>query len=246
MTTIAVVRGADEFLSAQQKKLERLDREIADAKAGAKSKVSRAAAARYLDMSLTTLGELMKAGKGPPFVKNEAASAAMNQHIHFPWPELVAWDQARTTYNSPKQREQLEEESKRVALRRQLADLEAQAAALRKALRESGDRRIMAFGGLPSIAEPHPWIFDGTRLQGHALIVSEEVLEAGEIIWLSLDEALQEDWADLSQHEHFTEIYVGVLNNATQVAQSQHRRWRLIAEADKARTTDNRAIRRDL
>ena len=246
MTTITVARGADEFLSAQQKKLERLDREIADAKAGAKSKVSRAAAARYLDMSLTTLGELMKAGKGPPFVKNEAASAAMNQHIHFPWQDLVAWDQARTTYNSPEQREQLEEESKRVALRRQLADLEAQAAALRKALRESGDRRIMAFGGLPSITEPHPWIFDGTRLQGHALIVSEEVLEAGEIIWLSLDEALQEDWADLSQHEHFTEIYVGVLNNATQVAQSQHRRLRLIAEADKARTTDDRAIRRDL
>lgn len=246
MTTITVARGADEFLSAQQKKLKRLDREIADAKAGAKSKVSRAAAARYLDMSLTTLGELMKAGKGPPFVKNEAASAAMNQHIHFPWQDLVAWDQARTTYNSPEQREQLEEESKRVALRRQLADLEAQAAALRKALRESGDRRIMAFDNVASLTTPNPWIFDGDRLLGHALIVSDEDLEEGDLIYLMLEEALLEDWVDLERHEHFTAAYVGALNAAATMAQTHHKRLRLLAEANKARTTDDRAIRRDL
>jgi hypothetical protein len=246
MMTIAVARGADEFVSARQRKLERLDREIADAQAGAKSKVSRAAAARYLDMSLTTLGELMKAGKGPPHIKNDAASAAMNQHIHFPWPELVTWDQARTVYSSPEQREQLQEESKRVALRRELADLEAQAATLRRALRESGDRRIMAFDGVAALTEPHPWIFDGDRLLGHALIVSDDDLEDGDWVYLSLEDALLEDWVDLERHEHFTAAFVGALNAAIGQAQSYHKRLRLLAEANKHHRDDDRGIRRDL
>lgn len=246
MMTIAVVRGAEEFDAARQRKWERLDREIVDAKAGVKSKVSRAAAARYLDLSLTTLGELMKAGKGPPYLKNEAAGQAANQHVHFPWQELVVWDQARTSYSSPEQREQLEEESKRVALRRQLAELEAQAAALRRALRESGDRRIMAFEGVAALTEPHPWIFDGDRLLGHALIVSETDLEAGELFTLSLAEALLEDWVDLERHEHFTAAYVGALNGAIAQAQSQHKRLRLMAEVSKHHRNEDRGIRRDL
>lgn len=238
MTTITVVRGADELLAAKQRKLERVDREIADAKAGHTSKVSRAAAARYLNVSLTTLGEWMKAGKGPPFIKNEASSGAMNQHIHFPWDELVAWDKAGTQYSSPEQREKLREEAERARLRSELAQLEAQAAALRQALRESGDRRIMAFEGLSSLTQSHPWVFDGSRLLGHALIVSDEALEAGDLIWLSLDDALAEDWADLTAHEHFTDIYVGVLDITARNAQSWHRRLRLKAEAEKAGPID--------
>lgn len=244
MTTIAVVRGTDAFMSAQQRKIARIDQEIADAQAGVKSKVSRAAAARYLDMSLTTLGELMKAGKGPPHIKNAATSGAMNQHIHFPWDELVAWDKARTHYDSPEAREQIQEEARRAALQRQLHDLETQAAALRKALRESGDRRIMAFDGLVSTTEPHPWIFDGERLLGHALVVSDDDLEAGELVWLSLDEALLEDWVDLERHEHFTAAFVAALNQSIQRAESHHKRLRLMAEVGKH--TNDRAVRRDL
>ena len=246
MNTIAVSRNVDTLLAHLDQREARHVQEIAEAQAGVRAVVSRDAAARFLGLSTKTLYRLLQKGEGPPYEKREGGSRSQNERVYFPFPQLKAWKDAQTLYSSPEQRDQLREEAHRNDLRRQLDELERAAAALRTALRESGDRRIMAFDGLASLNAPHPWVFDGTRLLGHALIVSDDDLAAGELIWLALDEALLEDWVNLEQHEHFTDIFVGACNGAIQVAQSQHRRLRLRAEADKAHPSNDRVIRRDL
>lgn len=227
MKTLEVSRDADALLALLDQREAKHIQEIAEAQAGVRAVVSRDAAARFLGMSTKTLYRIIQKGEGPPFVKRSVGSRSQNERVYFPYPQLNAWKEAQTQYSSPDQRQKLREEAERARLRAELANLEAQAAALRRALRESGDLRIMAFEGLTSLTEPHPWVMDQSRVLGHALIVSDQDLEEGDLIWLSLEEALAEDWADLAAHGQFTEIYVAVLQHATMYAESYHRRLRL-------------------
>lgn len=244
MTTIPVGRSIEDLVAHLDKRQARLVQEIAEAQAGVRASLSQDAAARYLGISTRSLYTLVQQKEGPPHEKRIGSSRSMNERVYYPFEPLKAWKDARTRFDSPEQRENLREEAKRARLRAELAEMEARAASLRKALRESGDRRIMAFDGLASATEPHPWIFDGERLLGHALVVSDDDLEDGDLVWLSLDEALLEDWVDLERHEHFTAAYVAALNQSIQRAESHHKRLRLMAEVGKH--TNDRAVRRDL
>ena len=244
MTTIPVARSVEALDADIASRNAKLDDEIQRAKAGTLAQLSQPAALRFLGISRSTLYRMIQAGDGPPHVKRPGSSRSQNERLYFPFNDLKTWQDARTHFDSPEVREQHREEAKRNALRAELAEMEARAASLRKALRESGDRRIMAFDSLASAAEPHPWIFDGERLLGHALVVSDDDLEDGELVWLSLDEALLEEWVDLERHEHFTAAYVAALNQSIQRAESHHKRLRLVAEVGKH--TNDRAVRRDL
>lgn len=224
MKTLEVSRDADALLALLDQREAKHIQELAEAQAGVRAVVSRDAAARFLGMSTKTLYRIIQKGEGPPFVKRSVGSRSQNERVYFPYPQLNAWKEAQTQYSSPDQRQKLREEAERARLRAELANLEAQAAALRRALRESGDLRIMAFEGLTSLTEPHPWVMGPSRVLGHALIVSDQDLEEGDLIWLSLEEALAEDWADLAAHGQFTEIYVGVLQHTAMFAESYHRR----------------------
>jgi len=246
MTHTEVTRSLGDLIAHLDKRQARLVQEIAEAQAGVRAVLSQDAAARYLGISTRTLYSMVQRREGPPHEKRVGTSRSMNERVYYPFPQLKAWKDARTQYDSPEAREQLREESRRARLRAELAEAEAQADALRRALRESGDRRIMAFDGLTSLTQPHPWIFDGNRVLGHALIVSDDDLEQDDLIWLTLHEALAEEWTNLEAHEHFTAIYVGVLESATQQAQSWHRRLRLKAEANKASPIDRSGTIRDL
>lgn len=245
MTSTEVTRSLGELIAHLDKRQARLVQEIAEAQAGVRAVLSQDAAARYLGISTRTLYSMVQRREGPPHEKRVGTSRSMNERVYYPFEQLKAWKDARTQYDSPEAREQLREESRRARLRAELAEAEAQADALRRALRESGDRRIMAFDGLDSLTQPHPWVFDGNRMLGHALIVSDEALEEGDLIWLSLHEALTEEWADLPAHERFTDIYVAVLEEAANLAKSHHKRMRLAAIAAQVHT-DTRGTIRDL
>ncbi|MBJ6983962.1 hypothetical protein [Luteimonas sp. MC1750] len=238
MTSIEVVRSVEDFTDRAAHKQARLDTEIADAQAGLVSKVSRSAAARYLGMSLTTLAKLMSAGEGPPFIKNEATSRAANQHIHFPWRDLVAWDEARTQYDSPQAKQELREQAHRNELRRQLAQLEQQAQALRRALSDSGDRHILNFEGLASLTQPHPWVLNGDGLVGHALGVSAEALMAGDIDWLTVEEALACQWSDLEGQGQWLEVLSSTMERVEQTAQAWYRRMALMEQVRGKKEND--------
>ena len=245
MKTVEVSRDADALLALLDQREAKHIQELAEAQAGVRAVVSREAAARFLGMSTKTLYRIIQKGEGPPFVKRSVGSRSQNERVYFPYPQLNAWKEAQTQYSSPDQRQKLREEAERARLRAELANLEAQAAALRRALRESGDLRIMAFEGLTSLTEPHPWVMGPSRVLGHALIVSDQDLEEGDLIWLSLEEALAEDWADLAAHGQLTEIYAAVLEEAAQLATNNHKRKRLALIAEQAKT-DTRGPIRDL
>lgn len=236
--SIEAVRGVEELDARIRARQARLDEEIASAKAGVVSKVSRAAAARYLAMSPTTLAKLIAQGKGPPFVQNQPTSRAKNQHMRFPWDDLVAWDRARSQYASPQAKQDLLDEAKRNELRRKLAELEQQAQAVREALQESGDRRFLAFGSLADINQPHPWVLDGALLAGHALTVPPEVLEEGDIDWLTVEEALVMDWSDLTEQKRWLDVLLATMEKVGETAQAWYRRMVLMEQVRGKRVDD--------
>ena len=248
MTTIAVVRGDQEFQDHMEKRLARLDREIEDARRGVVANISREAAARFLGVSTKTLYRQIQAGEGPPHQKAVSKGAGKNQHLRFPFPDLEAWDNARTQYGSPEDRQKLREEAARNAIRRQIAEQEAQLQALRNQLRDSGDRRVLAFEGVSSVAQPQPWIFDGDQIVGHALCVPVEDLDAGEVIFLSMDEALMEDWVKAEEREYFHEILASELRQAVARSEAWGRKMKLSAvlDAEEQRLANSRTGQRPI
>lgn len=233
MTTIAAVRSVDDYLAHVDQKSTLIQAQIEQAQAGQRAVLSRDAAAFYLGMSTKTLFRLIQKGEGPPYQKSAGTSRSANERVYFPFAELRAWHEARTQYSSPALRVALEEEAQRNALRQRLAALDAEAAALRKALRESGDRRVMSFEGLDSITSDQPWLFDGDKIVGHALTVVD--LDDYDVISMPLEEALLEDWQDINALEHFTEIYISVLEHGKQMATSSYRRQKLRTAAERVR-----------
>ena len=232
MTTIAVARGDGDYQDHMEKRLARLDREIEDARRGVVSNISREAAARFLNVSTKTLYRQIQAGEGPPHQKASSKGAGKNQHIRFPFPDLEAWNSDRTQYGSAGDRHKLREEADRNAIRRQIVEQEAQLQALRSQLRESGDRRVLAFEGASSVALPQPWVFDGDQVVGHALCVTVDVLDAGEVIVMSLDEALIEDWVNPEEREYFHEILASELRQAVARSEAWGRKMKLSAVLD--------------
>lgn len=234
MTTISAARDVEAYLTHVDEKTAQIQQQIEQAQAGQRAVLSREAAAFYLGMSTKTLFRLIQSGDGPPYQKSQGTSRSSNERVYFPFDALRTWHEARTQYSSPALRAALEEEAQRNALRQRLAALDAEAASLRKALRESGDRRVMGFDSLSSITCDQPWVFDGDTVLGHALTVSDIELSEGEIVSMPMEEALLEGWRDMDKLEHFTEIYVAVLEHGKQLVQSNLRRQKMMAIAEAA------------
>lgn len=233
MTSIEALRSMEQYLEHADKRQAKIEHEIAQAKDGLRAVLSREAAAAYLGISTKTLFRLIQRGEGPPYQKNEGTSRSNNERVYFPFDQLRTWQEARTQYSSPAQREKLAEEAKRNELRRRMAELEAEHAALQRALRESGDRKILAFDALTDLLAPHSWLLDGDSLAGHVLAVEDATLERGEVVVMTVEEALLEDWADIRAHAQMAEAFREVLAQASRVVDSWHKRMALQEHAHR-------------
>lgn len=203
----------------------RVDEELARAAGGLPPPtVSTKAAARYLGVHFDTLGEWRRRTPpaGPPFVKGVGrAGGGANEHVRYPYTELVAW-QASRVGRSAKERRLIDELD---AAQQRVRELEIELA-LRHA-RDDASRlqrklgRIATLATLDDIAVvTHEWALVDGRVAGHVLVVSDDVLscalERCEVWDATVEVALQAPWIDGEAREPYHSAYANVLSAVTQ------------------------------
>ncbi|HFT6977326.1 nucleotide-binding protein [Stenotrophomonas maltophilia] len=220
-----------------------LDAELNKAAAGLPPPtISTKAAARYLGVHFDTLGDWRRRTPpaGPPFVKGAGrAGGGANEHVRYPYTELVAW-QASRVGRSVKERRLIDELD---AAQQRVRELEIELA-LRQA-RDDASRlqkklgRIATLATLDDIAVvPHEWALVDGRVAGHVLVVSDDVLsgalERGDVWDATIEVALQAPWVDGETREPYHAAYANVLQivmqelreaKAAQQASDLEARW---------------------
>lgn len=228
-----------------------LDAELNKAAAGLPPPtISTKAAARYLGVHFDTLGEWRRRTPpaGPPFVKGAGrAAGGANEHVRYPYTELVAW-QASRVGRSVKERRLIDELD---AAQQRVRELEIELA-LRQA-REDASRLQKKLGRIASLATlgdiavvTHEWALVDGEVAGHVLVVDDQVLsgalERGEVWDATVESALQALWVDGEAREPYHAAYANVLKAVTQElfkAQAAQRandlevRWTTTTVADR-------------
>ncbi|OBU57342.1 hypothetical protein [Stenotrophomonas maltophilia] len=216
-----LVRGEKEYRTLADAAL---DRELERAKAGLTPSLSTKAAARYLGVHFDTLGQWRRRTPpaGPPFVKGAGrAAGGANEHVRYPYTELVAW-QASRVGRSVKERRLIDELD---AAQQRVRELEIELA-LRQA-RDDASRLQKKLGRIASLATlddvavfTHEWALVDGRVAGHVLVVSDDVLsgalDSGDVWDATVEIALQAPWVDGETLEPYHVAYGEVLKAAIQ------------------------------
>jgi len=158
-------------------------------------------AAIYLGISKKTLARLRQEGGGPPFIQNiEEGSTARNQIVNYPMGKLRGY-----------------RASKEVTSTMNAAQMRGLAfSTMEDLLEEQPYWQHTVFGksraGLGSkITKAYP------RIIGHIQTVSDEEFasllhdENAEVVWLSLPDAMKEDWVNPKARAPFHQAYIELL-----------------------------------
>lgn len=149
-------------------------------------------AALYLGVSVKTLARYRQNGDGPPYVQYQSSdSKARNQRVNYLLGDLRAWRNGHRV----------------------------------KGTMHAAQVRGLTFTMLSDLTSPQPfWIAKGKGLIEHALRVTDEAFKtylnnlSHELIWISLEQALLETWANVEARNQWHLLYIEVLNEAIKVS----------------------------
>lgn len=196
----------------------RLDQQIADARAGRRSSLSAKAAARYLGIHVETLGSWRRQipPMGPPFKKGADGQGTANQSVYYDFQELDAWDKSRQG-RTPKERK-LQDAISREEQELRLLQLEAKLEVLRKEKAKlKRQLKHTNFATLAACVDEQDWVWDGSAIAGHVLQVDEPLLisaiDDDRVVSADLASALALPWADPNAREPFELALIQVLDD---------------------------------
>lgn len=143
-------------------------------------------AALYLGVSVKTLARYRQNGDGPPYVQYQSSdSKARNQRVNYLLGDLRAW-----------------RNSHRV-----------------KSTMQAAQVRGLTFTMLSDLTCPQPFWKAGSKgLIDHALRVTDEAFKIYlknhnfELIWISVEQALLEDWINSEERNSWHSAYIDILN----------------------------------
>ncbi|MCW1833556.1 hypothetical protein [Pantoea ananatis] len=143
-------------------------------------------AALYLGVSVKTLARYRQNGDGPPYVQYQSSdSKARNQRVNYLLGDLRAWRNGHRV----------------------------------KSTMQAAKVRGLTFTRLSDLTSPQPyWRAKDKGLIDHALRVTDEAFKAYlqntnyELIWISVEQALLEDWTDSEERNHWHSVYIEFLN----------------------------------
>ncbi|MBD8223229.1 hypothetical protein [Pantoea agglomerans] len=143
-------------------------------------------AALYLGVSVKTLARYRQNGDGPPYVQYQSSdSKARNQRVNYLLGDLRAW-----------------RNSHRV-----------------KSTMQAAQVRGLTFTMLSDLTCPQPfWKAVSKGLIDHALRVTDEAFKIYlknhnfELIWISVEQALLEDWINSEERNSWHSAYIDILN----------------------------------
>jgi len=199
-----------------------LQREIAEARQGVRSKISTKAAAYYLAIHPKTLLDWVKGGTGPDTVKNPSrpGTTALNQRLGFTLAALDAFIASRTgdaiTRGSRSDAEAVRRESDRIQA---AIDLKAAEDQLAKARARAQRLGVVCFQTLADATEVQPWARIEGRIAGHAWAVDDATFDAAgdDIVEATLEEVLSLPWNHEAGRRPYADAMLAVLASARTV-----------------------------
>lgn len=143
-------------------------------------------AALYLGVSVKTLARYRQNGDGPPYVQYQSSdSKARNQRVNYLLGDLRAWRNGHRV----------------------------------KSTMEAAQVRGLTFTMLSDLTCPQPFWKAGSKgLIDHALRVTDEAFKIYlknhnfELIWISVEQALLEDWINSEERNNWHSAYIEILN----------------------------------
>ncbi|MGC0915355.1 hypothetical protein [Pantoea agglomerans] len=143
-------------------------------------------AALYLGVSFKTLARYRQNGDGPPYVQYQSSdSKARNQRINYLLGDLRAWRNGHRV----------------------------------KSTMQAAQVRGLTFTMLSDLTCPQPfWKAVSKGLIDHALRVTDEAFKIYlknhnfELIWISVEQALLEDWINSEERNNWHSAYIEILN----------------------------------
>ncbi len=143
-------------------------------------------AALYLGVSVKTLARYRQNGDGPPYVQYQSSeSKARNQRVNYLLGDLRAWRNAHRV----------------------------------KSTMQAAQVRGLTFTMLSDLTCPQPyWRSKDKGLIDHALRVTDEAFTTYlknhnfELIWISVEQALLEDWTNSEERNNWHSAYIEILN----------------------------------
>lgn len=143
-------------------------------------------AALYLGVSVKTLARYRQNGDGPPYVQYQSSdSKARNQRVNYLLGDLRAWRNGHRV----------------------------------KSTMQAAQVRGLTFTMLSDLTGPQPFWKAGSKgLIDHALRVTDEAFKIYlknhnfELIWISVEQALLEDWINSEERNNWHSAYIEILN----------------------------------
>jgi len=143
-------------------------------------------AALYLGVSVKTLARYRQNGDGPPYVQYQSSdSKARNQRVNYLLGDLRAWRNGHRV----------------------------------KSTMQAAQVRGLTFTMLSDLTCPQPFWKAGSKgLIEHALRVTDEAFKIYlknhnfELIWISVEQALLEDWINSEERNNWHSAYIEILN----------------------------------
>lgn len=215
--------------------------ELARAQApGGPVRVSRMAAAIYLNVHYDTLREWEKTGRGPPVDTHSQSGTKLQEAVYYIYEDLVAW--ASLGKRTPTQREKDKKHALKMRdekLQQEEIRMERELEAMRQKTRkmeielEAFKKKGLALGfaSIRDLMVEQDWAFNSGKVLGPVLrITDEEFVEAIEqnaIIEATLDQVLLMPWVESKWRRYYKMAYFKAIEAFDRVIQAESERQEL-------------------
>ncbi|ESJ59720.1 hypothetical protein CFSAN001079_06607, partial [Salmonella enterica subsp. enterica serovar Ohio str. CFSAN001079] len=159
--------------------------------------LSAEVSALYLGVSVKTLARYRQTGNGPADIQYQAEdSKARNQRVNYLLGDLRIWRDRHKVSSTM----------------------------------EAAQVRGLAFTSLVDFIEPEPfWTIDN-KIYSHVLTVSDEIFKEllnttrAEVIWISVEKVLSEDWHTVRERQRWNNFFVGVMTGLVDACVAEQER----------------------
>ncbi|HCB1352208.1 TPA: hypothetical protein MYO00_002547 [Klebsiella pneumoniae] len=153
--------------------------------------------ALYLGVSVKTLARYRQNGNGPAYIQYQAEdSKARNQRVNYLLGDLKTWRDSHKVSSTM----------------------------------EAAQVRGLTFASLTDFTKPEPfWTIDN-KIYSHVLTISDEIFRVllnttrAEVIWISVEKVLSEDWHASKERQRWNDIFVRVLSGVVQACEVEQER----------------------
>lgn len=165
--------------------------------------LSAEVSALHLGVSVKTLARYRQTGNGPAYIQYQAEdSKARNQRVNYLLGDLRTWRDRHKVSSTM----------------------------------EAAQVRGLAFTSLVDFIEPEPfWTIDN-KIYSHVLTVSDEIFKEllntsrAEVIWISVEKVLSEDWHTARERQRWNDLFVGVMTGLVDACVAEQERHVLYEE----------------